>query len=157
MWGILSLRNILMMYLFLETSKEMIPLGLDFPASLGGEEVFFTQGQLLYATRDKHGRCFKIINRHGCSGCSPTFTNPTRSWTLFTAPSIIYDLKGYSDRIFIALIMWSLLIGFYYSIMVCQDPFLEDGQILKWYPRLLTGCRKCQYRQVPKRMFNRPF
>lgn len=25
----------------LQTSKEMIPLGLDFPASLGGEVVFF--------------------------------------------------------------------------------------------------------------------
>lgn len=53
-------------------------IGLDFSASLGGEVVFFKQGHLLSATRDKHGRCFKIINRHGCSGCSPTFTTPTR-------------------------------------------------------------------------------
>lgn len=43
MWGILGLRNILMIddVFILQTSKEMIPLGLDFPASLGGEVVFF--------------------------------------------------------------------------------------------------------------------
>ena len=47
-----------MMYLFLQTSKEMIPLGLEFPASLGGEDVFFLTGS---STKRNKGQTWEMF------------------------------------------------------------------------------------------------